>query len=267
MQIIKASGELERFNSKKIYFSVRQAGGSSHLANDAVKAVKKKVKEKTSTQEILKFLLEFLKREPGVSQRYDLKRAIMSLGPSGFPFEDFFARVLEFYEYKTDTNQSLKGKMIIQEVDITAEKDKQKWMVECKYHNEPGSITRLDPAMYTYARFLDISKYNFTGSWLVTNTKCSDDAINYSIGVNQKITSWNYPKEESLMKLIENKKLYPITILKTLTPEILGKFYQIKLIVANDLLDKDADWLIKKIGVSQAKAKEIIDETKVILEA
>ncbi len=264
MQIKKASGDLERFNSRKIYFSIRQAGGSSRLANDAIKAVKSKIREGTSTKEILNFLLKFLKREPGVSQRYDLKRSIMSLGPSGFPFEDFFARVLDFYGYKTETNKSFKGKMIIQEVDVTAEKNNQKWMIECKYHNEPGSITRLDPAMYTYARFLDISKYNFTGSWLATNTKCSDDAVNYSIGVKQKITSWNYPKGESLMELIEKKNIYPVTILKTLNQETLNKLYSLKLVVALDLLNKNESWFIENLNLSEKQTREIREEMKVV---
>jgi hypothetical protein len=168
-KVIKSSGEEERFNHRKIYSTVIDAGGSKKLAKEAVDEVKKYYREGMETKKILKLLLDFLKKEPGVSPRYDLKRAIMSLGPTGFPFEDFFARVLEYHGYKTKTDRHLKGKVITHEVDIVAVK-KKKWMVECKYHNENGTISRLHPAMYTYARFLDLSRQKFDGGWLVTNT-------------------------------------------------------------------------------------------------
>ena len=36
-----------------------------------------------------------------VAKRYDLKRAIMSLGPHGFTFEEFFSQLLQNYDYET----------------------------------------------------------------------------------------------------------------------------------------------------------------------
>ncbi len=265
MRVVKVSGELQNFNAKKIYNSIREAGGSSKLAKGAIKEIRKKLYPNIPTSEILEIILNYLKVEPGVSERYDLKRAVMSLGPSGFPFEDFFARVLEYYGYCAKTGNKLKGKFIFHEVDVIAEKNFKKWMVECKYHNEGGIITRLHPAMYTYARFLDLNKYNFCGSWLVTNTKCSEDAIKYSKGVNQKITSWNYPSGESLLELIENKKIYPITILKDLSKSVLEKLYSLKLVVANDLLEKDIHWLMKNTNLSEKNVKSILEELKIIL--
>lgn len=261
MQVLKSSGEFERFNGKKIYLSIRSVGGSKNLANSAVKEVKKLYREKIPTKEILEFLLKFLKKEPGISQRYNLKRAIMSLGPSGFPFEKFFARVLEDYGYKTTVDNKLRGKKIIQEVDIVAVKEK-KWMVECKYHNEPGTITKLHPALYTYARFLDLNRYHFFTSWLVTNTRCSQDAIEYSKGVGQKITSWKYPEKESLQNLILKKSLFPITILESISEENLNKIYNLKIVVAKDLFNFTPDALSKKTHINKKVISKIIKEAK-----
>ena len=70
-------------------------------------------------------------------------------------------------------------------------------MIECKYHNEQGKPTRLQPAMYTYARFLDLTK-RLDQPWLVTNTKCSRDAKEYAKGVGLKITSWKYPENAQI---------------------------------------------------------------------
>lgn len=261
MQVIKFSGDSEKFDHKKIYRAVRNAGGSKKLASDAVKEVRNLVRENISTREIFEFLLKFLRREPGVSQRYGIKRAIMSLGPTGFPFEQFFARVLEYHGYKTTTDNKLRGKRIIQEVDIVAIKNK-KWMIECKYHNEQGTITKLHPALYTYARFLDLGKYDFDAPWLVTNTKCSWDAVEYAKGVNLKITSWNYPQEESLQSLIMEKKLYPVTILWIVTKDILEKLYSANIVVARDLMNGSPDEVSRRTRIDKDTIMKMIDEIK-----
>jgi len=263
MQVIKSSGEKEKFSGKKIYYSIREAGGSKSLAKEAVKFIKKRYTKDVSTNEILITLLNFLKKEPGVSQRYGLKRAILSLGPSGFPFESFFARVLEYYGFKTTTGNKIRGKRIIHEVDIVAIKDK-KWMIECKYHNEAGTITKLHPAMYTYARFLDLGKHHFDSPWLVTNTRCSEDAIEYAKGVGLRVTAWKFPKDENLEKLIEEKKLYPITILKNLSERVLNEIYQLKIVVAKDLLDFSPSELAKKTSLNEKDAVKILEEVKII---
>lgn len=264
-QVIKSSGEAQNFSTRKIYSSVRDAGGSKKLALGAIEEVKRRYHDEITTSEILDILLSYLRAEPGVSQRYDLKRAVMGLGPSGFPFEDFFARVLEYYGYSAKTGNKLKGKRIIHEVDIVALKSGKKWMIECKYHNEAGTITRLHPAMYTYARFLDLSRQGFNQGWLVTNTKCSKDAIEYAKGVNLKVTGWNYPKGRSLLELVEKKKIYPITILRSLSKDVREKLYSLKLVVANDLLEKDINWLKEATGLSEAKVNIVLEELRVIL--
>ncbi|MDP3966431.1 MAG: ATP cone domain-containing protein [archaeon] len=263
MHVLKSSGELEKFNQKKIYGTIREAGGSKKLAKDALKEVRKKFNKNVSSNEILKFLVKYLEREPGVSQRYDLKRAIMSLGPTGFPFEKFFARVLENYGFKTSTDNRLKGKRIYHEVDVVAIKEK-KWMIECKYHNERGVITKLHAALYTYARFLDLPGEKFDAPWLVTNTKCSGDAINYAKGVGLRITSWRYPREDNLEKLIEGKNLYPVTILKSISNDILNKLYSSGFVIAKDLLNYSDYELSRRIGVDKKIISKILEEIKVV---
>jgi len=264
MKIKKYSGEFQRFSPRKIYYSILDVGGSKKLANDAVKEVKRLSHEGISTERILKILLNFLKREPGISQKYNLKRAIMALGPTGFPFEKYFAKILEYYGYKTTVDNKLKGKNIIQEVDIVAIKDK-KFMVEAKYHNEVGTITRLHPAMYTYARFLDLKKYNFDQPWLVTNTRCSGDVIKYAKGVNLKITSWNYPKNQSLKKMISNKNLYPITILESLSRTLKWRFFNEKIITLKDFEKYSSEDLKKRFNIKDSAISELLKEVEEVL--
>lgn len=264
MQVIKYSGEIEKFSTRKIHNTIREAGGSSKLANDAIREVKKKYHRNITTKEILEILLNFLKKEPGVSERYNLKRGIMDLGPTGFPFEKYFSKILEHYGFKTKVGTKIKGKKIYHEVDIIAEKDK-KFMIECKYHNELGTTTRLHPAMYTYARFLDLKRHKFDKGWLVTNTKCSEDAKLYAKGTGLKITSWKYPKNQSLQKLIEKKNLYPITILMNITPEIKEKLFEHDILTIKDFEKYSEEELKHKLNISEEKTKEILKEVYEIL--
>jgi len=91
MKVIKASGLEEKFSSRKINRTILEAGGSGKLARYVIGVVKKEYHENMTTQEILEIILRELKDFPDIHARYDLKRAIMALGPSGFPFEQFLA--------------------------------------------------------------------------------------------------------------------------------------------------------------------------------
>ena len=263
-EVIKASGEREKFNSKKIYRGIVLAGGSKKLASDTLDYVRKNFKQDITTEEILSLVLKSLKSERGVAARYDLKRAVMSLGPSGFPFETYFSAILSEHGYKTSLRQVLKGKNVSQEIDIIA-KNKHSYMVECKYHNNSGNYAGLKEAMYTYARFLDVKKYHLDFPWLATNTKCSDSAKNYAKGVDLKITSWNFPKDESLQKMIEDKKLYPVTLVRDISSENKNKLYSAHVMFIRDLVNLSFNDLKRKTKISDDVLKKIISEAKEIL--
>jgi len=262
IHITKASGDKEIFDKKKIQRTVLKAGASKQFASDVANKVEKKIHEGMTTKKILTATLDLLKDKPEVASRYDLKRAIMSLGPSGFPFEKFFAKVLENYGYKTKVGNFVSGKNVKHEVDIIAEK-KSVYMIECKYHNQLGIHTNLKVALYTYARFLDLKNY-FDYPWLATNTKCSPDALNYAKSVNMKITTWNYPKSESLQELIERKKLYPITILNSVKGDIKERLSQININLAKSLVDYSLEELKSKTGFSDKVLNQIIKDANQI---
>lgn len=264
MKVIKSSGEIEDFRPRKIYATIKEAGGSTKLARNAIKEVKSKYHKNFTTKEILEIVLNYLKDEPRVQEKYNLKRAIMNLGPTGYPFEKFFARVLEEYGFKTLVGQKLKGKNIYHEIDVDAKK-KKRFMIECKYHNESGTLTRLHPAMYTYARFLDVKKHGFDKSWLVTNTKCSLDARRYAKGVGLKITSWKYPEKQSLQKLIEKKNLYPITIINEIDDTLKEKFFEKNIIILKDFEIYSIQDLIYKFHIRESKAVKIMESVNALL--
>ena len=261
--IIKASGEKERFNGKQIVETLLKAGASRKFANEVVGELKGQLYDGISSKEILKRILKLLEENPEVWARYDLKRAIMSLGPSGFPFEEYFAQILQNYGYKTEVGTVMSGKKITHEVDIVAHKVKR-YMIECKYRNRVGAHVKSKSALYTHARFLDL-KENFDFSWLATNTHCSPDVMEYAKSVNMKITSWKYPAGESLQELIMKKGLYPITILKSVKGDDKIKLYNAKVMLAKDLTGQNLKNLSNKTGLSNSVLRGIIDEANKVV--
>jgi hypothetical protein len=105
---------------------------------------------------------------------------------------------------------------------LIAEKGNERYMCECKFHNAGGVKCRIQEALYTYARFLDLCNSQaaekdkrFTRPWLISNTKFSEDVQQYAECMGFPLLGWRYPFDNGLERMIESKKCYPITVIKT----------------------------------------------------
>jgi hypothetical protein len=256
--VIKASGEKVKYDRRKIIGSLIRAGSDKNHASEIVTQIEKELRDGVSTKEILKLALKKLGDRPEIAMRYNLKAAVMSLGPAGFAFEKFFSEVLREYGYETKTNQIMQGKNVTHEVDIVAKEVKtgKRFMIECKYHNQPGIYTDVKSTLYTYARFLDLKKF-FDSPWLVSNTKFSSDAVNYSKGIGMKITSWSYPEGSSIQSLIEEKNLYPITILKSAKGFTRDRLADAGLMLVKDILGLSVEELVFRTKLPQSVIKKL----------
>ena len=223
IHVIKADRSSEPFSEQKVIQSIQRARLPQSIQGDVLSHVKTKLYDGISTAEIYQHILEFLDKSPKPynKARYSLKEAIMMLGPSGYPFEDFVSKVLESEGYVTQVRQILSGRCITHEIDIVAQKDGKTIAVETKFHNSQGTRSEVQVALYTHARFEDIKFRNSVHeSWLVTNTKTTIDANTYAICSGMKVISWDYPAGNGLREMIERSRLHPITMLTTLaTPQ------------------------------------------------
>jgi hypothetical protein len=82
----------------------------------------------------------------------------MELGPSGFPFEKYVAEILKYQGYRVEVGVIVEGFCVKHEVDIIAEKEAKHFMIECKFHNQPGTFCDVKIPLYINSRFLDIEK-------------------------------------------------------------------------------------------------------------
>lgn len=218
--VIKASGEKEDFSEEKILQSIQYAGVPETLQQKLLDYIKENTDGDTTTEKIYRLINGFLEKSPYpyLRARYSLKQAIMDFGPTGFPFEDFVAKILEEKGYTTKVRVILQGFCVSHEIDVLAEKGEEKIMVEVKFHNYAGTKTDIHVALYTKARFDDLKeKHKLTKSWLVTNTKTTLDATAYGHCVGMNIIDWRHPNNLGLASLVEETKLHPLTSLTTLS--------------------------------------------------
>ncbi len=260
MNVVKASGRKERFSVKKIETSLRRAGADAALALEIAHRLRDELPDGVTTAKIYSRLMELLSEHPGVAQRYDLKRAIMRLGPSGYPFETYIARVLQEYGYSTRLRVKLRGDCATHEVDVVAEKGRTRAMVEVKFHNSPGTYIDLKEALYTYARFLDTRRRSrFTEAWLTCNTRTSAEARKYAECAGLRLLCWKYPPGRGLEKLIDRRKLYPITALRDVDSTVVGAFSRAGYMLIKDLLEVPTGRLAERTGLPREKLEVLVE--------
>lgn len=264
-RVMKSSGINEDFDINKLINSLMRSGASSEVANEIAQEIEKELPPKARTGDIFRQARKLLRRHNIVSgMRYSIKKSIFALGPSGYPFERFFGKIMEHYGYSVETNRIIRGYCVDHEVDVIARNNNAYSVIECKYHSDAGKATDVKIALYVHARFQDIKKaadmspekhMAFHNGWLVTNTRCSIDAIRYAECVDLKIVSWRYPEKGSLERMIEDKRLYPVTILHSVRKNMLDPLFKADIILAQDIADMPEEIFAQKSGLDEQTVK------------
>jgi hypothetical protein len=272
--VVKASGETEPLDLNKVKKACLRAGVTQETAEKVAHQVLEFAHDGISTREIYGKVFELLKKSEYPSAlKFRLKEAIMRMGPSGFPFENFVSEIMKQHGYRTRIRQNLRGACANHEVDIIVEEDlpakTMKYLVECKYHNASGIYTGLKEVLYTYARLLDLNEgsekgfcEHLDGAWLVTNTKISIEGEKYGECKGLRLIGWRYPPEKGLEKLIEEKTLYPITILESVDKNSLDKLSKAGVILLKHLSAFKPEILSKKTDIKLRKILKMLDDLK-----
>lgn len=271
--VVKASGEEEPFDIKKLEGSLRNSGASEGLVNEISNEISEWIYSGVTTKKIYFRAFQLLKRIKNVTAiRYKLKQAMLELGPTGYPFEHFIGKVFENMGYKVSVGQVLDGTCVTHEMDVIANNDHIQHLVECKYRQDQGKIVSVQTSLYVRARIDDIVKrykedkkfegYTFTG-WVVTNTRFSFDCIRYGECSGLKMLGWDYPAGQGLKTIIERERLYPITALTNLNKREKNLILD-KGIVTCMQLYNNLD-VLDEIAFSQSKSTKLIKELDDIL--
>jgi Holliday junction resolvase-like predicted endonuclease len=192
----------------------------------------------------------------------------MALGPAGFYFEKFIAKLFQMEGFETMTNLTLNGKCVSHELDVLLRKDEKISMVECKFHSSQDAKTDVKVPMYILSRFNDlaVNEYSLFNQntkiskcRIVTNNRFTEDAIQFATCSNMELLSWNYPVGNSLKNKVDFYHIYPVMALTTLTLLEKDKLLTQNIITAKELLT-NKEWL-NKIGLSQTRIKNVLKET------
>lgn len=268
--IRKYSGETQLFNIKKFTASLQRAGASKGLIDQLVLEITA-LPSLCTTKDIYEFaLLRLHKKNPAIAAHYNIKRALLDLGPSGFPFEHYVAALFTAQGYATKTHSVARGFCIEHELDVIAIKDHEHLMIECKFHNEQGLVCDVKVPLYIKARFDDVSK-NWTNNGdthavhkpvIVTNTRFSTQAIAYAECIGITLLGWSYPKSASLEILIDRFGLHPITALVSLDNR------QKKLLIDNGLvLCRDVEQnqaALNSLSLSEQDKEHLMHEMRAV---
>lgn len=213
MQVVKRSGEREGFDRNKTKAAIMRVGLTDNEAEDVLAKLVPQLYEGITTEEIYRRVHQLLQGRKAV--KFGLKKAILRLGPEGENFEKYVARLYRAEGYQTQNRLMLGGKCVVHEVDVLMTKDGERSMVECKFHNSLGLKCNIQCALYSQARFLDLSQSNrLDHVHLVTNTRFTSDVVRYAECVGMRLLGWRYPEGEGLEELAERHHLYPVTMLK-----------------------------------------------------
>ncbi|MEK7118196.1 MAG: restriction endonuclease [Patescibacteria group bacterium] len=266
--IIKAGGGHEPWNSKKLERSLRATKADDDLVQEIVRHIEKDLRDGLRTSDIYAHAFSLLKRYDRPSAaRYSLRKAIMQLGPSGFPFERFVAKLLEAQGYSTEVGKVMRGACVEHEVDVVAEKNDERILVEAKFHNSSEIKSDVKVALYVSARFEDIAKRTrreedtaerLTRAWLITNTSFTSQAIQYGACAGLALTGWNHPKGRTIQDLVQETGTHPITCLTTLSLAHKNRLLNEGIILCRDIVKDPAH--LARIGIGKTRIASVVKE-------
>jgi ATP cone domain-containing protein/restriction endonuclease len=275
IEVIKANGESTIFEINKLQLSLTKAGASDSIAQKISTDIETTLYNGITTKEIYKNAFNKLKMHSQfIASKYKLKKAIMELGPTGYPFEKFVGELLKHQGFKVEVGVIVQGNCVQHEVDVVAEKDNKHFMIECKFHSSFNTKCNVKIPLYIQSRFLDIEKqcvkqpshkHKFHQGWVVNNTRFSKDAIQYGNCVGLKLISWDYPKKGSLKDLISISGLYPITCLNTLKKSEKQLLLNKNIVLCKQLCNNPT--ILNQVRIRQDRHKKILEEGHALCES
>ncbi|MBO0341472.1 ATP cone domain-containing protein [Flagellimonas profundi] len=270
VNLIKHSGDVVPFDRKKLIHSLQRAHASDVLIQQIVEQVEHQIQDGMTTKKVYQLAFTMLRKKSRVSaSRYKLKKALMELGPSGFPFEKLVGELMGREGFSTQVGVIVAGNCVQHEVDVIAQKENVHYMIECKYHSDQGRFCNVKTPLYIHSRFLDVEKQwvrqkghgaKLHKGGVYTNTRLTTDAIQYGNCVGLLLCSWDHPNGNGLKDRIDRAGLHPLTALTTLTKGEKTKLLDKGIVLCKDIHENPM--LLDDIGISRSRQKNILNDSR-----
>jgi hypothetical protein len=270
--IKKVSGDTVFFDEQKLRDSLTRSVAGDEETIAVLRQVKSKLYKGIKTKDIYKIAFSLLskKKQPAAS-RYKLKKAIFELGPTGFPFEKYIGELFRSQGFTITVGSVLQGHCVKHEVDIVAEKGEEYRMLECKFHHEQGQFCKVKNPLYIHSRFKDIEivlkqqpsfEKKILSGGLVTNTRFSTDALQFGSCMNMFMLGWDYPNGNGLKHQIDQFRLYPITVLMTITNSEKKALLEKGIILCKNLSENES--VLHELRFSETRIAKVLHEVAIL---
>ena len=265
IHVRKADGRLEPYDRSKVLRTLLHLGFDRSKAEQLEKAVSEKVYDGMPTSEILSLIYELAREfRPEIAHLRDIREAISAMRPKP-DFEEYARMVLRAAGYLVEPGRVLEGRCVSHEIDGIAFREDEAYVVEVKHHVNHHAYTGLGTVLELWAALEDLKEgfrlglhpYHFTSAILVCNTKISLHAERYARCKRIMYMGWRYPRAFALSDIVSEKKLYPITMLKTLPQAVIEKLGDRGVVTLDQLRKMESEDLAKLIGVSIDEAGRI----------
>lgn len=269
VEVTKWDGRREPFQREKVERTLLRLGAPPRLAERLSRKIEDEAYEGIPTKEVLDRVYQALEEyKPAVALRKDLRTALGEMR-SAPDFEEYVRIVLRAQGYRVHPNRIIQGLCVTHEVDGIAEKDGERIYLEVKHHRDPHNYTPFEGTLSAKAKLDDIreglkrglNNEPFDRVLIVCNTRLTEHARRYADCIGIDHMGWNVPHGRGFERLIEEKRLYPVTILRSPTEEEKGKLSEHGILTLEQLISR-----MERVNIPESRMSELIDETKRILE-
>jgi hypothetical protein len=249
---------MQVFDKEKVVRTCLRMGANKQLAYEVAEKIERRVYHGISTAKILQMIFQFMRRQkPSVGNLFDLRKGL-SLMTSKPEFEVFVQALLARSGFGVSPNQLLIGKCVEHEVDAIARKDGVTYFVEAKHHERYHTPTGLDESRIARAVLEDVaegfalgkSELKIDRAMIVTNTRYSEQAMQYGYCRNILQIGWSSPADQGLQSMIWGRKLFPLSCLKGLNVDARLRLAMSGIVLFEQIIKEDAKKLAKKTGLS-----------------
>ena len=272
VSVTKVNGAVQPFDREKVIRTCLRFQCSREDAENVANRIQSELYEGIATREILRMIYRYsAEGRPQLKYEVDLRKAI-SLLRSKPDFEQYIVRLLSEHGYNVTRPQIVRGRCVEHEIDAAAGKNGETFYVEAKHHIWPHTFTGKDIFLQARATLEDLvngyeSGFNtihFNKAMVICNTKLSDHAMRYADCAQIEYICWKSPKDNSLEKLVENKQLYPVTVLKALDSRTEARFGDAGIVLLRELLDLSVEELSVRTKVSKDKIRKLVKRAQEI---
>lgn len=272
--VTKVDGSKEPFDRKKVVRTCMRMGATEEMSEVIAKKIEEEVYDGIESRKILQMIFRSMRRYRPVCRHIIDLRKSLSLLRSKPDFEIYIQMLLKEHGYDVLSNQIINGKCVEHEVDAVAKKDGKTTIVEVKHHFDYHTPIGLDEARIARAVYEDVSEGFENGSnnlkidhvMIISNTKLSKHAERYVKCRNIEHKGWSYPSHYDLQTMIEEKKLYPVSIIRGLKLQVIESLTSNGIVMLKQLLKMNPEELRRKTRISKKDSIFVISKANKIHE-